>query len=590
MRKIALISLALTGVLFFSLPAESQESYYPFSYAHLSYVQGDVRVDRGNDLGIEAGEVNFVLATGDKVMTADGLTEISFGRNNFLRLDAYSVVEIARLPESDNDDFALHLHQGRAYLRISYLSREKAFALHTPDASFYILENGLYRFEVEERGRTEVRVSEGSLEASGQDKTVLIEAGELISASNGYLLEPAKNAYSGEDDFSGWNSERDNLISRASFQSSSYLPEEINEYEPELSAYGRWVYERPYGYIWVPTVTYVDWRPYLLGRWMWYPRIGWTWVSAEPWGWAVYHYGRWQWRLGLGWYWIPTVHWGPAWVNWYWDADFVAWCPLTYWNRPLVIINNYVYERYYDDYYPVHSRALVIVRRNQLQARHSARTLVRPEQLRGVEKIRLETRQPQIRPVLSSTSLKPPALGSKSTVIRENTKNQVSRISRSNLSREASPSTTNSPGLKPSREKTANFPSRIKGEIPSERTIKPYSPSSVISRDHLTQYYNDRKKVSQPDNLTEERQRIRSSHNYSERSTPRSNWQNQERKSSSYNLPSLSRPYNQPSFRTKTESNQNRNFSPGRISQSQPIKSRASSSHNSSQAIRKKNS
>ncbi|MBC7361965.1 MAG: hypothetical protein H5U06_06760 [Candidatus Aminicenantes bacterium] len=646
MKKIALSSLVLIGLLFFSLPAESQESYYPFSYARLSYVQGDVRVDRGNDLGVEAGEVNLALVTGDKVMTEDGLTEISFGRNNFLRLDNYSIVEIARLPESESDDFSLHLYQGRAYLRISHLSKEKAFSLHTPDASFYILENGLYRFEVKEPRGTEVTVFEGSLEASGQDEAILLEAGESASASEGYLLETAGNGYFDSDDFSIWNSERDDLILRASSQSSSYLPEEIREYEPELSSYGRWVYERPYGYVWVPAITYVDWRPYLIGRWVWYPRIGWTWVSAEPWGWVVYHYGRWHWRLGLGWYWIPTVHWGPAWVHWYWDAEFVAWCPLSYWNRPLVIINNYVYERYNENYYPVHSRALVMVRRNQLQAPHSARTLVRPEQLRGVEKIRLEARQPQIRPVVKtnlkpvSSSLNVPAIGSSSNfskygerIVQEHKLKSISSgVSSANSENRPLASSAGLTEKKISREKMGGFPSRIRRENQNLRTARPSIPSSTISRNRLNQNNSEQSKAELGNNLNTERQKIRiypekpattlrqennqsltrerspnsrlrefvpssrsksnnrsPSLSYPEKSPAKATWQNQERKSSSFNLPSLSRPYSQPSVRNRNDNDQNRSFSPGRISQSQPVKPQAPSSYGSSHSIRKKN-
>jgi hypothetical protein len=589
MRKIILTTLAVISLLFFSHPVKAQESYYAFSYARLSYVQGDVRVERSNDLGVESGEVNLALASGDRMITEDGLVEISFGRNNFLRLDNYSIIEIGRLPESDNDNFSLNLHQGGAYLRISYLSREKGFALNTPDASFYILERGLYRFSLQEEGRTEVTVSEGSLEASGQDEAVLIEAGESIAASDGYLIELNDTGAFAGDDFSRWNADRDNLILSTSYESSSYLPEEIREYEPELSSYGRWVYERPYGYVWVPTVAYVDWRPYLLGRWVWYPRIGWTWVSAEPWGWAAYHYGRWHWRLGLGWYWIPTVHWGPAWVHWYRDADFVAWCPLSYWNRPIVIINTHFYDRYYDHYYPVHSRALVMVRRNQLQARHSAHTLVRPEQLRGMEKIRLESRQPRIEPVVSS-SLKARGQGQKSSGLRESIKSPASTISKSNLKQDVSPSVTSKTELKLSREKLANFPSRTNAESQRSKAIRSYSPSSAVSRDRLSQTVKNQEKITEQKRLNSGQQKIRI---YPERSSVRSSNQGQTGKSSSYNLPSLSRPYNQPALKTRTESNSNRGIflqpEVARASQSQPVKSQASSRPNSPQPWRKKN-
>jgi len=29
------------------------------------------------------------------------------------------------------------------------------------------------------------------------------------------------------------------------------------------------------------------------GQWILDPRLGWTWVSYEPWGWMPYHFGTW---------------------------------------------------------------------------------------------------------------------------------------------------------------------------------------------------------------------------------------------------------------------------------------------------------
>lgn len=483
MRKATMIILILMGMLFFSLLAQSQESYYPYSYARLSYVQGEVRIERGNDLGVEAGEVNLVLASGDMVITEGGLAEISFGRNNFLRLDQDSVVEIVNLPQSERDYYSLHLYQGQVYLRINYLSEEKAFSLHTPDVSCYFLESGLYRIEVVESGRTSLMVKEGSVEVAGKDQAVILTAGESLSVAEGYFLE-TEEAILDDDDFSRWNLERDGWLEKVSYQSYRYLPEDMQEYEPELSAYGRWVYERPYGYVWVPAITSADWRPYLIGRWVWYPRLGWTWVSAEPWGWVVYHYGRWQWRLGLGWYWIPEVHWGPAWVHWYWDGEFIGWCPLSYWNRPLVIIDNYVYERYDGIYYPVHSRALILVKKNQLQAPHSIRILVRPDQIIGVERIRLQARQPQIRPVIqtelksSASRLKVPAIGPHSSNLFSADKQKVAgnreiRPFASSLSRVSS---YNRPDLSSLKSNQRKIPERGKE---NDR------PSSLIYRGQI---------------------------------------------------------------------------------------------------------
>ena len=162
---------------------------------------------------------------------------------------------------------------------------------------------------------TEIFVHQGSAEAAGEQGSVLVRAREKLAAAGGEFLSDPESFYARSDGFDQWNESRDDLLARRS--TSAYLPSGISEYEEELGDNGRWVYEQPYGNVWVPYVHHVDWRPYYFGRWSWYPIIGWTWISSEPWGWCTSHYGRWHWRMNLGWYWIPRTHWGPAWVHWY---------------------------------------------------------------------------------------------------------------------------------------------------------------------------------------------------------------------------------------------------------------------------------
>jgi len=369
----------------------------------MSYVKGDVSVQRASDQAFEQGEVNLALVQGDKLGTKDGRAEVHFGKSNYLRLDADTQVDLYGLPQRDGDAYNLHLLTGRIFLRIAFLDREKAFEVHTPDASFYILDQGLYRFEVGQNRETEVFVLDGSLEAAGQEGSVQVNRNEELTAVNGTLRSARDETGSPRDDFSDWNADRDEVHRPRA--STRYLPEEINEYQDELDAYGRWTYERPYGYVWVPYVYETDWRPYYNGHWVWYPIIGWTWVSYEPWGWACYHYGRWHWRMGLGWYWIPTRYWGPAWVHWWWDYDYCGWCPLGWYNRPIVIINNYFYDRYDRRDYPAHNRAMTIVRRDQLQARRISREALSADQLKRVGAISLRAQQPDIKPVVDRTGL-----------------------------------------------------------------------------------------------------------------------------------------------------------------------------------------
>ena len=387
-----------------SFALSSEEEAYSYSYARLSYVKGDVFVERAEDLGYEEGVVNLPLVEGDKLGTKEGRAEIHFGRKNYLRLDGYTHIDFVQLPKRGDDSTKLHLLSGSIFLRVSYLDEEIRFEIHTPDASFYVAEEGLYRFEVRENRETELFVYQGSVEAAGEEGSLLVESEERLVVSNGYFTTDPENFYGRLDDgFSQWNRERDDLYFRA--VSQSYLPSELNEYENELADNGRWEYERPYGYVWVPYVVHHEWVPYYYGRWSWYPFIGWTWVSYEPWGWCTYHYGRWHWRLGLGWYWIPTRVWGPAWVHWCWGYDYIGWCPLSYYGYPGVVINNYFYGRYSGRTYPAHSRALVVIRKDQLQAARISRAALRGDEVRRIGKLSLSAGQPSARPRISKSSL-----------------------------------------------------------------------------------------------------------------------------------------------------------------------------------------
>jgi hypothetical protein len=398
MTKAALLAAALIVWIPLGLAAQD-EGFYPYSYARLSYVNGSVYVQRTGDLGFEKGEVNLALVRGDKLGTEAGQAEIHFGRRNYLRLSDNTKVEFAVLPTEGNELIKIHLTEGSAYIRVSQLALEKGVEVHTPDASFYVLEEGLYRFDVALDRDTRAFVREGSLEAAAEEGSTLVSAQESVTAADGRLLGDPQFAGSREDGFDDWNGSRDAQLSARS--EKQYLPSEMGEYEEELDQNGQWVYEGSYGNVWVPNVShYDDWRPYYYGRWVWYPIIGWTWVSSESWGWPVYHYGRWNWRFGLGWYWIPQRHWGPAWVHWWHDRDYIGWCPLTWYNRPGYLVDNRFYDRHGDRWFSAHNRAMTVVRRDHLQARDIGRRQVGRADLDRIDRVSLRAEQPTIRPAI----------------------------------------------------------------------------------------------------------------------------------------------------------------------------------------------
>jgi len=391
--------LAFTATFMLCLPlvfSLQSSDYYDDSVARMSYVKGDVFIQRASDMGYEEGSVNLPLLENDKLGTRDGRAEVHFGRRNYIRIDRYTHIDLAKLPRRGADQVRLHLLSGNMYLRVSFLEREKDIEVHTPDASFYVLAEGLFGFRVTENGETEVRVLTGTMEAAGEEGSVLLNAEERIIAVNGVFSTGPEYAYAREvDSFADWNRSRDALLSRS--VERTYLPQELSAYEEELAYNGNWVYESPYGYVWIPQVYHHTWRPYHYGRWAWYATFGWCWVPSEPWGWCVSHYGRWHWRFGLGWYWIPSCGWGPAWVHWYCGPTYIGWCPISHYGYPVVIANNRFYGRYYGNHYPLHSRALTVVHKNQLQSRHISKVALSQNSVQRMGKISLASRQPSAR-------------------------------------------------------------------------------------------------------------------------------------------------------------------------------------------------
>jgi hypothetical protein len=377
------------------------------SVAHISFVEGKAFVQRASDIGYEEGVLNTPISEGDRIGTTEGRAEVHFGRGNYIRLDNDTKLDVLNLPKKGDDITRLRVWSGNVYLVVGTLTKEKAIEVHTADSSFYVLDKGIYRINVRENKDTEILVFRGLVEAAGEGGSTLVKADQRLEISEGrFSGKPSSFMAVADDGFDRFNSSR-NAESGQQF-AKSYLPEELGDYEGELDENGEWTYLAPYGYVWSPYGMGPDWRPYWDGRWVWLGMSGWTWLPYEPWGWATFHYGRWHWGVGLGWYWIPTSFWGPGWVDWWWDDFYFGWAPLSYWGYPGVLIGGAYYGGYYGRYYPYNSRALTVVRRDQLKAPNASRVALRdPGALKSLTRMSLDNRTLSLRPVGTKISVQP---------------------------------------------------------------------------------------------------------------------------------------------------------------------------------------
>ena len=382
-------------VLVFSLSAaqaDDQARYTNDTFARLSYINGNVYIQRATELDYEEGIVNMPVTEGDRMGTTEGRAEIFMGRGKYLRLDRNTKMDFLNLPKPGNDLMRIQIWRGNIFFSIMSLKKEKAVEINTDDASLYVLEAGLYRVDVRKE-ETEIFVFRGLLEVAGETGSVLLRDAQRLEAIDGYLLgRPESFAAVAEDSFDRWSEHRDNEIRKR--MARGYLPDELADFEYELASYGAWTYVFPYGYVWIPGSLAVDWRPYWHGRWIWLPVCGWTWLPYEPWGWVTAHFGRWHWSIGLGWHWIPTTVWGPGWVHWYQGYDYVAWEPAGYWGRPGVMV----------DKSHIHgSRALTVIRKDQLRARNISAVALSKDSLRSIGQLSLVKTQPAVKQASSST-------------------------------------------------------------------------------------------------------------------------------------------------------------------------------------------
>jgi len=109
----------------------------------------------------------------------------------------------------------------------------------------------------------------------------------------------------------------------------------------ELAPYGQWYRHPRWGDVWRPTRVERDFRPYYRGYWEPTREYGWVWQSDYPFGDVTFHYGRWVYDRYDGWLWVPGYVWAPAWVVWRGSNDYLGWFPMPPDNRFLAGYEDY---------------------------------------------------------------------------------------------------------------------------------------------------------------------------------------------------------------------------------------------------------
>jgi len=304
--KLLVIAVLLCGV------GWAQEDGPGRGVARISLINGDVSVRRGDSGDWIAAALNAPLMVSDHVITGpSSRTEIQFDYANMLRLAANAEV---RLSELEYRRYQVQVARGTVTLSVLRDS-DAEMEVDTPNVSVRPVKRGECRITVRENGESEVTMRSGEAEVFTPRGSERLHSGNTMLV-RGTSADPQFQIVraAAEDDWDRWNHDRDRALERS--RSYQYVSRDIYGAD-DLDAYGRWIYDSPYGWVWSPYGVGASWAPYRYGRWSWIDWYGWSWLSYDPWGWAPYHYGRWYYRGSYGWCWYPGYmhqhhYWRPA--------------------------------------------------------------------------------------------------------------------------------------------------------------------------------------------------------------------------------------------------------------------------------------
>jgi hypothetical protein len=266
--------------------------------ARLGYIEGSVSFEPAGEQDWVQADPDRPLTTGDSLWAdQNSRGEVHIG-GTALRLGSQTGISFLNL---NDQAVQVQLAQGSLSIHVRRIDQDEAYEIDTPNLAFTIGAPGDYRLDVDPNGNTtavSVYSGGGTVTGGGQNWNVNPGQRAMFSGADqlSYNVQQIDN-----DSFYAWSHSRE--MREDHLASARYVSPDVTGYE-DLDQYGQWHTDSEYGAYWVPNDERGDWAPYHEGHWAWVAPWGWTWVDAEPWGFAPYHYGRWA-MFGNNWGWVP---------------------------------------------------------------------------------------------------------------------------------------------------------------------------------------------------------------------------------------------------------------------------------------------
>jgi hypothetical protein len=276
----------------------------------LSDVVGDVQIDRNLGQGFEKAFLNLPITEGATLRTQiDGRAEIEFENGVTLRIAPLTEIHFDQLSLADSGirNSSISLAHGLMYVN-SGLAPEDAFSIHFEHQTVKLDTPAHFRLEMDNDGAL-LSVFSGQVHVQNPSGDVVVNKNQ--TGSFDFAKQDSYQLAKGVEKrlFDNWDKSEakyhDEYLKNASYKNLSPYSYGLSD----LNYYGNFINVPAYGWVWQPHLVGAGWNPFARGRWVWYPGVGWVWVSDYPWGWMPFYYGSWGYDDSFGWFWNPQSTW-----------------------------------------------------------------------------------------------------------------------------------------------------------------------------------------------------------------------------------------------------------------------------------------
>jgi hypothetical protein len=273
----------------------------------VSYVEGDVELDRGDSRGFVRAFQNMPVIEGVRLWTrSDARVEVEFEDGSTVRMVPDSLVNFEELRTGNSGEkiTRVDVQQGTLYANLKDHDHDQ-LSFTFAQQELTLKHSSRFRLDIDKE-QLKVAVFRGEVELQRHNaERVKIKKNETLaidfSEPERYYL--SKGIVEEAQDYWDRDREEQRVVAEQRARTNTYPVSTVYYGYDDLAPYGSWSLVPTYGYVWRPYSVAIGWDPFAYGAWVWYPRFGYVWTSAYPWGWTPYRYGSWVFINNRGWCW-----------------------------------------------------------------------------------------------------------------------------------------------------------------------------------------------------------------------------------------------------------------------------------------------